>query len=53
MIDLTTIHIHTDGLRIPLLECPHLRSVLGDEIDYLEDLNLDGLRDEPAVEMED
>jgi hypothetical protein len=52
MIDLTTIHIHTDGLRIPLLECPHLRSVLGDEIDYTGDLNF-GLRDEPVVEMED
>lgn len=53
MIDLTTIQAYTDGLRVPLLECPHLRGVLGDEIDYTGDLDLYGLIDEPAAEMED
>lgn len=53
MTDLTQTIITREGIRLPLLESLHLRSILDDEIDYFGDLNLAGLKDEPAIEMED
>lgn len=52
MIDLTT-YIHSNGLRVPLSQCSQLQLILDNEIDYLADLSLDGLKDEPVIEMED
>jgi hypothetical protein len=55
MNDLNTYITLSDNLRIPLRESPAIYQILDDDtdLDYLEGLNFDCLRDERAVETED